>query len=77
ACCTPWRWPWYASVAPAKWLVRHDVAEGREPLNFSAWSRYDAEERAEKWEEVAEEVAEGHMPPWYYLPLHGDARLSE
>lgn len=22
-------WPWYASVAPASWLVYRDVAEGR------------------------------------------------
>jgi hypothetical protein len=70
------RWPWYASVAPAKWLVRRDVAEAREELNFSAWNRYDAEERAHNWEEVAEELEEGNMPLWYYLPLHRDAALS-
>lgn len=69
-------WPWYAHVAPAKWLVRKDVAEGREELNFSTWNRYDAERRAHKWEEVAEEVAEEEMPLKVYLPLHGEARLT-
>ncbi len=25
---------------------------------------------------MAETIAEGSMPPWFYLPLHPDARLS-
>lgn len=69
-------WPWYSRVMPAKWLVRRDVEEGREHLNFSTWNRYDAEERAEKLEEVAEEVEEEEMPLWFYTPLHRDARLT-
>lgn len=71
------RWPWYSYVAPVSWLVAHDVSEGREHLNFSTWAGYDAEERAEKREEIWEEVDEGEMPLWFYLPLHPDARLGE
>jgi mono/diheme cytochrome c family protein len=71
------RWPWYAWVAPVSWLVAHDVDEAREHLNFSTWGRYDAEERAENLEEIAEVLEEGEMPPWFYLPLHADARLSD
>ncbi len=70
------RWPWYARVAPISWLVAHDVEEGREHLNFSEWNRLDGEERAELIEEVWEEVEEGEMPLWFYLPLHPEARLS-
>ncbi|MEJ2502095.1 MAG: heme-binding domain-containing protein [Gemmatimonadota bacterium] len=70
-------WPWYADVAPASWLVRKDVKEGRRHLNFSTWNRYDLEDRAENWEEVAEEVGEGEMPLKVYLPLHGEARLTD
>lgn len=71
------RWPWYARVAPASWLVARDVREGREELNFSAWNRLTPAKRAEKRREVWEEVEEGHMPPWFYLPLHPDARLTD
>ena len=71
------RWPWYAWVAPVSWLVAHDVSDAREHLNFSTWGRYDAEERAENLEEIAEVLEEGEMPPWFYLPLHPDARLSD
>jgi len=32
-------WPAYARIAPASWLVQHDVEEGRAVLNFSEWQR--------------------------------------
>ena len=69
-------WPWYSRVAPASWLVASDVHEGREELNFSTWNRYTAKQQAKKMKESWDEVAEGEMPPWMYLPLHPNARLS-
>lgn len=71
------RWPWYAHVAPISWLVVHDVNEAREHMNFSTWNAYDAKKRRKKLEEVWEEVEEGEMPLWVYLPLHPEARLSD
>ncbi len=61
---------WY-HLAPASWLVAHDVAEAREHLNFSEWDREqkDADEAAEK-------VEEGEMPLRSYLLVHPEARLS-
>lgn len=70
-------WPWYSHVAPASWLVRGDVAEARDELNFTAWDRYDADERVHAWEEVAEEVGDGNMPLPAYLFMHRDARLTD
>ena len=70
------RWPWYSRVAPISWLVAHDVEEGREHLNFSEWNRLDAKERRELMHEIWEEVEEGEMPLWFYLPLHPEARLA-
>lgn len=71
------RWPWYSWVAPVSWLLVYDVHEGREHMNFSDWQGYDADEREDLREEVWEEVEEGHMPPWFYLPLHAEAELEE
>ncbi|HEY5658988.1 MAG TPA: heme-binding domain-containing protein [Myxococcota bacterium] len=71
------RWPWYGHVAPFSWLVMHDVSEAREHLNFSAWGRYDARKQRKKLDEIWEEVEDGEMPLWYYLPFHPEARLSE
>jgi hypothetical protein len=64
-------WPWYSSVAPVSWLVQRDVDEGRTHLNFSEWGS-----RRQHADEAAEAVQEGFMPPWFYLPLHSNARLS-
>jgi hypothetical protein len=71
------RWPWYSYVAPASWLVADDVHHAREHLNFSTWNRYDADERADLYEEIGEEVSERAMPLPIYLFGHPGARPSE
>jgi len=70
-------WPWYGYLAPASWLLAYDVGEGREHMNFSTWNRYTPKKQAKKLEEIPEEVDEGNMPPWFYLPLHPEARLDD
>ena len=64
-------WPWYSSIAPVSWLTQSDVDEGRGMLNFSEWDRTYKE--AGKAPEV---VRTGDMPPWYYTPMHSEAKLS-
>lgn len=71
------QWPWYAYIAPASWLVAYDVHEARDHLNFSTWQLYDEDERIDNLEEMWEEVEEGNMPLWYYLPLHPEANLDD
>jgi len=70
-------WPGYSRVAPASWLVAHDVHDGRNELNFSIWNRYDAVTRSRMLQHAAKEVADGDMPPAYYVWMHPAARLSE
>jgi len=65
------RWPWYSHVAPMSWLVQRDVDQGRRHLNFSAWDRPQKNAK-----EAAEELQSGEMPPWFFLPLHAEARLD-
>ena len=65
------KWPGYASIAPASWLVQYDVDEGRAVLNFSEWSRPQEEAK-----EASEVVSEGEMPPAAYRLVHSGARLS-
>ena len=67
------RWPVYSRIAPASWLIQSDVNEGRERLNVSEWNRASGDAGLE----AAKEVKEGEMPPWFYLPAHPDARLSD
>ena len=64
-------WPWYSWVAPASWLVRDDVTEGRSKFNVSRWGQ-----GRQEGDEAAGLVREGEMPPWFYLPAHPGARLD-
>jgi hypothetical protein len=69
-------WPWYSYLAPVSWLVARDVHEGRRHLNFSAWSEYSPTVRLKRLSGISSLVQEHDMPPWFYLPLHAEARLS-
>lgn len=31
--------PWYSYIAPASWLIKWDVANGRNRFNFSEWDK--------------------------------------
>lgn len=70
-------YPWYTNVAPISWWIRHHIDEGREHLNFSVWSEYDADERDHKLEECIEELEEGEMPLSSYTFVHREAQLSD
>ncbi len=70
------RWPWYGYVAPISLFMQHDVEEGREHVNFSEWDKLSPVKRAKAIEEVWEEVEEGEMPLWFYLPMHPEAKLT-
>lgn len=65
-------WPWYASIAPVSWLVQSDVDEGRSHFNVSRWG-----EGKQDADEAAGMVRKDEMPPWFYLPLHPEAKLDE
>jgi hypothetical protein len=64
-------WPWYSHVAPVSWLVQDDVDGGRHHLNFSEWDKPQRHAH-----DAAEEIENGDMPIWFYVPLHPAAKLS-
>jgi mono/diheme cytochrome c family protein len=65
-------WPWYSNVAPASWLVQHDVDEGRARFNVSRWRQQAQPEAGD----AAEVVRSGEMPPLQFRLMHKEARLS-
>jgi hypothetical protein len=69
------RWPWYASIAPISWRVQSHVNEGRGALNLTALNTA-SKEGAEAAGEAGETVLKGEMPPWDYLLMHPEARLT-
>lgn len=68
---------WYDRIAPAYWLVAHDVWTAREHLNFSTMGSLPAaKQKALLWEAV-NQARLGAMPLPRYLNLHHEARLSD
>jgi hypothetical protein len=65
-------WPAYSYVAPMSWLVRSDVEDGREQLNFSTWDR-----EAGEFDDAVEVIADGSMPPDRHTLIHRDATLTD
>lgn len=71
------RWPLYSRIAPASWLVEHDVKEGREHMNLSNWGQYSIDNRIDLLAKISTQLRQGRMPLKQYLLLHPDTRLSE
>jgi hypothetical protein len=68
--------PWFDQVAPAYWLVTHDVKVARQHLNFSEiGSKPAAAQRAMLFEAV-NQIQLGAMPLPRYLKAHPDAALT-
>ncbi|HXZ44996.1 MAG TPA: heme-binding domain-containing protein [archaeon] len=67
-------WPWYAQFAPVSWLIQRDVDTGRQRLNFSEW---DQPQRGARPQSVDRRIQRGSMPPWYYVLMHSQAKLSD
>lgn len=66
-------WPWYSSVAPVSWLTEVDVTIGRKKFNVSEWGRAGENEG----DKAADEVRQGKMPLFFYLPAHPEAKLND
>lgn len=67
-------WPWYSNIAPASWLVQHDVAEARGEVNFSDAGGTGRNISGRK---LGREVTGGKMPPAQYTVIHTEANLSQ
>ncbi|GAP14243.1 protein containg haem-binding domain [Longilinea arvoryzae] len=65
-------WPWYSSVAPASWLIQHDVDEARQIVNFSNWNAMSGRDV----DRITRVIQEGEMPPIQFTLIHAEARLS-
>lgn len=70
------RYPWYTSVAPVSWWIKHHINEGSAHLNFSNWGNYAAGKQDHKLEECVEMVLENEMPMSSYTWMHSSAKLN-
>ncbi len=71
------KFPWYAKVAPSKWLIFKHINEGREELNFSNWNTFSNDDKAEILDDISIVLMDGEMPLKNYTLLHSEAKLTE
>lgn len=71
------KFPWYAKVAPSKWIVYKHINEGKEELNFSEWELNSKSDKAELLDEISTVLMDGEMPLEGYVLLHSEAKLTE
>lgn len=64
-------WPWYSYVAPASWLIKWDVVNGRRNFNYSEWDKNPG-----SLNEMVEKIQEGGMPPLQYTIFHPTSKLD-
>lgn len=64
------RYPWYARIQPAGWLIDRHVRNGRRAVNFSTFAELGAKARMKRLEYVEDAVLETAMPPATYQMTH-------
>ena len=64
------RWWWAVKIAPFSWLAQSDIDRGRRHVDFAAWNGRLTPPRLQR-------ALDRNMPPWYYTPVHPEARLDE
>jgi len=71
------QWPLYSYLPLASWALEHDVADGREHMDFSRWDTYSPEQKQDLLARIGAEVRNRQMPLPRYVLLHPEARLSD
>lgn len=71
------RYPWYADVAPASWILADNINSGRRAINFSEYSDMESGIKKERLERAKQLIYNLRMPKGSYLMMHEEARLDE
>jgi hypothetical protein len=70
------KWPWYSSIAPASWIIKGHVDDGRKSLDFTKWEQYTQDEKTKKLKEIYRTVY-ASMPLPSYISMHKKAELTK
>jgi len=68
---------WFDQLAPAYWLVRAHILEGRQVLNFSAWDSLLKDQQKGLLFESLNQILFKEMPLKQYLLLHPGSRITD
>ena len=71
------KYPWYAGIQPAAWLMASHIKEGKANLNFSEFEAYSNRKQQSKLQAIANSIKDKTMPLWSYSMIHKDTVLSQ
>lgn len=71
------RYPWYAQIQPAGWLLANHIKEGKAALNFNGFTSYSHRRMLSRLKSVRNSIKDGSMPLSSYTFIHSDAKLSD
>jgi len=66
---------WYTQIAPLSWLMAHEVAAGRQAVNFSEWAAYTPDQQRMLLSVSCDDAKSGKMPGPYPF-FKPETRLS-
>lgn len=69
-------YPYYAFIAPISWGIKHHINEGRERLNFSVWTTFNADLKKNMLVNSADVLQNKLMPMPGYIAYHPKANLT-
>lgn len=67
---------WFDEIAPARWLVAHDVREAREDLNFSQLGLQPAQKQRAMLYDAINQAKLGTMPIASYRMVHPHSEMT-
>jgi hypothetical protein len=71
------QYPWYTHIQPVGIWIKNHINGARHSMNFSIWTTYNGEDKAELLKEIAGEVQKGKMPLPSYTWGHKSAKLTQ
>ena len=75
---TKTQFPWYYNLPIAKQLINHDVTEAKKHLDMSSGYPFKGHGNPiADLKEINKVISNEKMPLWYYLLLHGEAKLTD
>ncbi len=70
------RYPWYAHIQPAGWLLSTHIAEAKDKLNFNEFGNLSARRQISKLDGIANSIKDDIMPLSSYKLMHKSAQLT-
>ncbi len=71
------KYPWYADLAPASWILADNINSGRKAINFSQYRDIPSDIKKERLERSIQLIDNLRMPKGSYLMMHEYARLDD